>query len=569
MSSFFTRTLLLWLCMLVGFAPAALADDTLTIAPPFYHVDHQQRLVLINQRPADLPVSTRQTRRYLRLDHTYALAAPLTAVATDSVYQARYADTTYAVYFTQLPVVRLTTRHVIADTPSVYARLQLTEPDGLVIESALGIEIRGGFSQTYPKKSYELSFWHDSTGQQSADVQLLGMRTDNKYNLQALYNEPLRIRSKTANALWQEVHQIYYKAAEPEAKNGISMEYAEVFLNGRYLGLYALTERIDRKQLKLKKYNQGITGELYKGAGWGGSTFTARPPFDNTSEIWSGFEYKHPDEQIDWTALHRFVGFVLNSPDEEFYRTYQQQFHLDNAVDYFIFLNLLRAGDNTGKNLYIAKYKQGEPYYYVPWDLDGVFGTDWTGTHTGATDGILSNGLYDRLLNDCAPDGFRDRLRARWAALRRTVLTQQHLLDLLQANSATLRRNNVYAREQLAWPAFRPSAAQMPYIATWLTARLQLLDDTFAAPCSPVTATTAPQTARLQLYPNPATNYLTVEIPAGPYALSIRDLSGRMVLQTVVRGPQSQVAVGHLTRGVYVATVQGQATVQTARLLLR
>jgi len=561
--------MLLWLCALVGFTSTAVAGDTLTIAPHFYHVDHQQRLILINQRTADLPVSTQNVQRYLALDRTYTLAAPLTAVATDAAYQARLDGATYTIYFAQLPVVRLTTRHVIADTPSVYARFQLTEPTGRVTTSDLGIEIRGGFSQSYPKKSYELSFWQDSTGQQSADVSLLGMRTDNKYNLQALYNEPLRIRSKTANALWQEIHQIYYKTAEPDAKNGISAEYTEVFLNGRYLGLYTLTERVDRKQLKLKKYSKGITGELYKGAGWdGATTFTSLPPFDNASEVWGGFEYKHPEEEIDWTKLHGFVDFVENSSDEDFYRTYQQKFHLGNAVDYYIFLNLLRAGDNTGKNIYIAKYKQGEPYYYVPWDLDGVFGTDWTGSETGEATDILSNGFYDRLLNDCSANGFRARLRTRWTELRRNVITQPRIMARLEANSTTLLSNNVYAREQLAWPAFQPSSAQLPYIATWLTARLNLLDQVFSEPCSPLTATVAPQAAQLQLYPNPTTDYLTVEAPAGTYELSIRDLSGRMVLQTVLRGTQNRVDVRHLTKGMYVATVQGNATVKTIRLLI-
>ena len=137
-----------------------------------------------------------------------------------------------------------------------------------------------------------------------------------------------------------------------------------------------------------------------------------------------------------------------------------------------------------------------------------------------------------------------------------------------EANSTTLLSNNVYAREQLAWPAFQTSSAQLPYIAIWLTARLNLLDKVFSEPCSPLTATLAPQAAQLQLYPNPTTDYLTVEAPAGTYELSIRDLSGRMVLHTVLRGTQNQVDVRHLTKGMYVATVQGNATVKTIRLLI-
>ena len=33
-----------------------------------------------------------------------------------------------------------------------------------VIVSKIGIEIRGGFSQTFPKKTYDLEFWDDELG---------------------------------------------------------------------------------------------------------------------------------------------------------------------------------------------------------------------------------------------------------------------------------------------------------------------------------------------------------------------------------------------------------------------
>jgi hypothetical protein len=37
-------------------------------------------------------------------------------------------------------------------------------------------------------------------------------------------------------------------------------------------------------------------------------------------------------------------------------------FNIDNAVDYFIFLNLLYASDNIGKNNYVAKYDTGQQW---------------------------------------------------------------------------------------------------------------------------------------------------------------------------------------------------------------
>src|SRR5690606_38679473 len=125
-------------------------------------------------------------------------------------------------------------------------------------------------------------------------------------NLQAMYNEPLRIRSKTNNDLWRMVNTLQYQDKEPEAINGIRMKFVELFINDEYRGLYCLGEKVNRKQLKLKKHNGNIRGELYKGVGVGANTFTAVPPYDNYVLKWGEFEYKHPDEETDWSNLHGF-----------------------------------------------------------------------------------------------------------------------------------------------------------------------------------------------------------------------------------------------------------------------
>jgi spore coat protein H len=555
--------------LLLLISTVSAAADTLDIAPHYYHIDHKKKIILVNKKVETINSEVSSVKSHLFLGATYAFSQPVLQVKTDSSYEVKLADVAYTVYFTQLPVLSIKARQPIVDTPSRYARFALSQPEGALVESDMGIEIRGGSSQANPKKSFELSFWADTTGVGSRDVGLLGMRTDNKYNLQALYNEPLRVRSKVSNELWQEIHQIYYKNLEPDAKNGIALEYVEVFLNDEYQGIYALGERVDRKQLKLKKYNNGIVGELYKGAYWDGAvTFAWLPPYDNTSETWGGFEYKHPEEQTDWRNLYDFVDFVENSSDQVFYSTYQQKFKLSNAVDYYIFLNLTRAADNTGKNLYIAKYKKGEPYYYVPWDLDGVFGTDWTGATTGPMNDILSNGFYKRLMQDCSPNGFRALLRSRWAELRATVVTKDHIMAKFRANSTYLATNNTYEREHRAWDEFRADTTQLTYISSWLSSRLRFLDATFSQACAPLATAPSAPARLLKLYPNPTSDFLFVEFEGAPFELIIRNMSGREVLRTALKGSRNQVDIRQLGKGLYMATVQSATVVRTEKLLV-
>jgi spore coat protein H len=564
------------LFFLLGYELCAAAKDVnaftglpIVVASDFYHVDELHHLIVINKSVEEIRGTADKYTNEIVLDKQYSFVEDNLVLGTDHSYQVKHENTAYTVYFTKLPIVHINTRYAIVDAPSVYATFTMSETNGAITKSNLGVEIRGGYSQGYPKKSYELSFWADTLGSASRDVKFLGMRTDNKWNLQALYNEPMRSNSKVANELWQEMNQLYYKDKEPDAKNGIAMSYVEVFVNDEYKGLYALTERVDRKQLKLKKYTTSIKGELYKGSNWDGPVvFTSVPSFDNNSLSWGGFEYKHPEEYTDWTNLHDFVGFVQNSSDAEFMKQYQSKFNLKNAVDYYIFMNVLRADDNRGKNLYIAKYNAGEPYFYVPWDLDSVFGNKWSGENENVTDDIMSNGFYKRLNQDCSASGFRSVLGRRWAELRATVLTPDHIMAKFAANTAYLQANSAYQREQAVWTSYRYDTTQMSYVTTWLTKRLAYLDEAFSQRCALLSATPSVQKSpTVQIYPNPATDYLVVEAGASTYEVCIQDVSGRVALKTTARTPVSRLDISQLPKGLYLVLVKGENFVATEKLL--
>lgn len=565
--------LLLLITIFLTATARAFAGNTLTILPDFYRIDQQKHLILVNTGAATLRAGVAVPIQQLQLDTLYELAQPLRAIDRRQAYSLTRAGRPYTLYFTELPLISITAKKAITDSPSVLATFSLTATSGAVTKAAMGIEVRGGSSQGRPKKSYELSFWADTVGQTSQDVQLLGMRTDNKWNLQALYNEPLRLRSKVSNELWLDIHQLYYKDKEPDAKDGISMVYTEVFINGQYKGVYTLSERVDRKQLKLKKYNKGITGELYKGVDWDGPVlYTGIRPFDNTSTRWGGFEYKHPEEQTDWLNLYQFVDFVVSSDEQTFNRDYAKWFEVSNAVDYYLFLNLLKGYDNVGKNLYVAKYKQGEPYYFVPWDLDGVFGTDWLGQNVVGPNDMLGNGFYKRLMQDRSATGFSAKAAQRWKYLRTTVLTESSLLERFRRNHQYLLDNNVYEREAVAWNDYTYQETQLTKLVTWIGSRLAYLDGYFDQQNNSVLATAAASApASLKLYPNPTADYLYIENSGPACELRLRDLSGREVLRHSLPAKSGvrQIAVQQLAKGLYVATLKSATSLRTEKVVLK
>jgi spore coat protein H len=558
------------LVILIGSTWRAAAQDTLTVAPAFVHFDAGHQLLLINAPLAALRPTDDSLRALQCGGRLYTFAHALSHLNSAVAYQAASAGGPCTVYFTRLPVLAFTARQPVADTPYVYARMVLADTTGQLAQVPMGIQFRGSYTQSLAKKSYELSLWTDSTGKATQNLPLLGLRNDATWNLQAMYNDPLRLRLKMANELWQQINQPYYQALEPTAKTSIAFAYVEVFKNGSYQGIYTLTERIDRKQLQLKKYtSNSIQGELYKGVSLDSAVvYRGAPPFSNSSPLWSGFEYQEPSQKTDWTSLHDFVSFVVHSPDTAFYRQFPARFNQASAVDYFLFLNLLRATDNTGKNLYVAKYKAGEPYFFVPWDLDGTYGDDWTGANQNITNDLLSNGLFDRLQRSYCPNGFWPAAVSRWASLRASILTESRLLASLNSNHALLLRNAVYAREQLAWPAYQYDSQQLSYSATWLTTRLAYLDQVFTY--QPLATTNAASSAAgFQLYPNPTSGYLYVQAASSAAQFDIQDMNGRRVLQTTLPGGSARLDISSLPQGVYLARLSVTSGVAVKKLVIQ
>ncbi|MEZ5059202.1 MAG: CotH kinase family protein [Saprospiraceae bacterium] len=548
------------------------AGDTIRINPNQYFIDFDKKLVLTNVDVGIVNSTWTNTKTHILLNEVCVFLTPNSNIEIGTAYSVIIPsqNTSFALYFTQLPIISIATNYTIVDEPDVLANFKMIESDQNYLESYVGIQIRGGWTQTLPKKSMEIEFWTDTTGNETQDFSLLGMVNDDDWNLQAMFNEPLRIRSKTNNDLWRMINELHYRDEEPEAINGIRMKFVELFINNEYRGLYCLGEKVNRKQLKLKKHNGNIRGELYKGISWGASTFAAAPPYDNNSLEWSGFEYKHPEEEINWENLYELVDFVINASDQDFYEGYKDEFELDNLVDYYIFLNLLRATDNTGKNIYIAKYTSDSPYFYVPWDLDGTFGTIWDGSNENITNDLLSNGFYNRLNHDCAPDGFRERLKNKWLDLRSKVVTHDSLISLFTINHDYLKTNGVYDREHSAWSEYVYQNTDLDYMSSWITNRLSYLDVKFTEECKPSSIENAINKPKhFTIYPNPTSEVIHLKsTEIVDFSVSICNNLGQTVLQQSFNYFHNGISLKDLNKGVYYLKIEHSKGIEIHRIIL-
>ena len=474
---------------------------------------------------------------------------------------------TYKLYRTTMPLVNIVTDGPIVNSPAVHGTISVADANGNVITMHAGFKIRGTSSQQFDKKSYRVELWADATGTEMADTTFLGMRSDDDWNLEAMWAQPLRLRDKVANELWMEMYQLPYAESEPDALPGIRMEYVDLFVNDSYVGIYALTERMDRKQLGLRKYNGNIRGVLYKGNGSGAPTFESLPDYDNTQDTWDNYEWVYPNESdtaIDWSHLYSFTNFVMNASDNVFNAQYAAQFDKSNAVDYYLFINALKAMDNMGRNLFLARYKKSGTYFYLPWDLDAIWGLNTNGNQTNSTGGLMSNGFFDRLTSDCTNNGFVAAAKTRYNALRNGILTKSHIMEMVQNQYDELLENGAYVREHEAWPAFTVDASQLTYLSNWLDNRFNYLDSEINAGCGTWgIEASEPVEGPIQsaeVFPNPAKDRINIRFAeVGDAVVRLYDMTGRLVYSSQGTTQAFVIPTQGMAKGVYtLVTIFGE-----------
>ena len=268
------------------------------------------------------------------------------------------------------------------------------------------------------------------------------------------------------------------------------------------------------------------------------------------------------DTAINWSNLYSFTNFVMNASDNVFYAQFAAQFDKANAVDYYLFINALMGMDNMGRNLFVARYKKTSSYIYLPWDLDAIWGLDTDGNPTYNTAGLLGNGLYDRLTQDCSDNGFVAAAKVRYDSLRRDILTKEHIMELVQNQYDELVESGAYEREHEAWPEFTVDESQLTYMSNWLDDRFAYLDGEINAACGtwgveapevpePVEGVEGP-TPIVEIYPNPAKDRINIRFAeAGEASVRLYDMTGRLVYSNASNSQAFVISTQGLSQGIY------------------
>jgi CotH protein. len=353
---------------------------------------------------------------------------------------------------------------------------------------------RGSTSILYDKKSMKIAFINDETDSER-DVLLPGLgRTDSKINLDAASVDRSHIRNRIAMELFNSYSRLPY-ATETDGRHGITGTYVQVWTDGRYSGLYCMTDRVNRKLLGVKKTKDSqVRGVIYKCKSFGSGSFLktdgTQPQSGDSS--WNAWEVKYPNKYPAnvWDPLCQLMDVPWDTtPDQDYPDLVRQHFYWDNLVDLYLLTLVAGVADMGYKNSYLSlqDFTAAQRFIITPWDMDHSFGATYCGVPLIDVNTLMGQSNWSkvipfrRLLQN--PDlGFVTALANRWAQLRDGVLSVNNVSELIYGYADLFDSTGAWQNERDTWnynPVTLGETArdEADYMVQWYSANHQRLDE--------------------------------------------------------------------------------------------
>lgn len=374
--------------------------------------------------------------------------------------------------FTNLPIVEVSVDGLNKSTyqEGTLRLLTPSETDLPVHEEVFRstFRYRGNSSLMYTKKSFNIKLLNSDGGE--LDTTLLGIRRKDKWILEAMAPDRIKMRNRVCFDIWNEFSKLPFDT-EYGNRNGTKGTFVEVVLNGYYNGLYGFSDKIDRSLLNLKKIQDASNGEktvrglLYKSTSvehTGLNIDDIDPSAPMNSILWNNWELTYPDDYPSANTWTPFLELHEVCSSERIKTEFNTYFYPENVLDFHLFVLAYCLIDNGNNNMFfsVRNLQKEKRFAITPWDLDCSLGGNFNGSYwNGNYVDIKIKDLGINFRNPFAKawqydiDEYRSRMAARWAAASKTVLSPDSLNHKMERYAALFQRSGAWQREFDRWGA--------------------------------------------------------------------------------------------------------------------
>ena len=521
-------------------------------------------------------------------------ARPFLSIATSSSSQTYYTTPTWfnnpAVFDSStLPIVVLDTDGVnIPDEPKIDAMMgiiyngpgqvnQITDPFN-EFNGQIAIEKRGSSSNSFPQKSYGI----ETRGPDSVNynVSLFDWPSDNDWILYAPY---------TDKALMRNV--LTYKLGNELGRWAPRTQFCEVVLNGNYIGVYVLMERIKtnpgRVHIDPLVYSDTLDNHLTGGyivkvdKTTAGGVIAWTSPYTCQAPGTGPIHFQLHDPEID--TLHplqkAYIQDYITDWEIALKSTnftdpvtgYKPFIDVGSFIDYFLVNELSKNVDGYRISTFLHKQRFSEGGKLVAgplWDYNIAWGnanycqggntSGWEinfNSVCGGSGGLQNPFWWNRMLQDTL---FANEVKCRWTTLRQTIWSDSSLINYIDSMATLLTEPAL--RHYQKWPILgayvwpnnfigQTYQEEVNYLKTWITNRTTWMDANMFGTCT--LSLSENKANPILIAPNPAQTKIEMKGLTGNGALQIIDLSGKIVHHVEYDQTSIEIELQQLQNGIY------------------
>ena len=381
---------------------------------------------------------------------------------------------------------------VILDDPKILASMKIIKrPDGtrnyltdqntaayLNYNGRIGIEIRGSSSQSLPKKAYSLTTLK-ADNIANNNVIILGMPSENDWILNGLAFDPSLIRDYLSYNLSRQIGNYATRTV-----------YCEMVLNGEYIGLYVMQEKIKSNSERINVLKIATTDSTMPNVTGGYITKTDKttggdPVAWNMASYTGGADFIHElPKPISVTPeqntyiYNEFLNLESKASNPDLITGYPSVIDVPSFVDFMLVNELAANVDGYQYSTYFHKDRNGKLRAGPIWDFNLTYGNDlfqwgfdrsktylWQ-FHNGDNEGPK---FWTDLFNNPT---YKCYLSKRWNELTQTGMPFNYasVVQFIDATVSLISEAKV--RENQKWGTIPDHATEISSLKTFLSARI-------------------------------------------------------------------------------------------------
>lgn len=451
-------------------------------------------------------------------------------------------------------------------------------------EGNIKLNIRGATSADFPQRPYGIDI-KGADQVTDSNVSLLGMPAEEDWILYSPWNDKSMVRNIFAYQTWGETGRY-----TPRTR------LVELVVNNDYRGVYVLLENIKRgnDRVDIAKLDADDTGGADVTGGYiikinreprtDSFAFKLMLPCTGSDDtVYMNYDYPKPQNILPQQKAY-IAGYVDSfeqalyfvDPDDTV-NGYRRFIDVASFIDYAIATELSNNFDAYRNSVFFHKKKNGKLFAGPVWDLNVAYGN-----HYGDFTWSPYTFRWDHPCPSPYPlpmptwwsrftqhDQFMQELKCRYSELRTGSLSFPHIYQTLDSlhDMLEIPQQRHYQRWPILGRYINPQVFigatwddEYSYFQDWLTDRINNLDVVwYDADCALNAASVQNKTAKVVLYPNPASEYLHVESTRPGSEVIVYNGLGQAVYRTKEIAVKYDIDVREWAAGMYVVEVKTDA----------